>query len=133
MHDWINVVFGLLVVYQFKHLLADYFLQGKYMLGKFKEVGWFNPLLAHVGVHAVFTFIIVYVFTALGNLYDPLNLATQLALMDAGSHFLMDKAKVEASRGLDSNKDARFWHWLGVDQMFHHLTHYYIIYRMVMG
>lgn len=130
---WINVMIGLLVIYQFKHLVADYFLQGRYMLGKFKEKGWVMPLFAHVAVHGGFTFVIAYVFTALGNIHDPLRMALGLALLDGSVHFFMDKLKVEASRGLDKDKDARFWHWLGIDQMIHHLTHYYIIYRLILG
>ena len=130
---WIKVLFALLVIYQFKHLIADYFLQGKYMLGKFNKVGWALPLLAHVGVHGGFTFVIAYAFTALGNSYDPLRMALGLALLDGSVHFAMDKLKVEASRNLDKNKDAGYWHWLGIDQMVHHFTHYYIIYRLILG
>ena len=45
----ITNIFLLLVVFKFKHLIADFFLQGKYMLRKFSP-GWdfFLPLLAQV-------------------------------------------------------------------------------------
>lgn len=83
-----GLVFPLLILYQFKHLLADYFLQGKYMLQKFKP-GWdfVLPLLAHVGVHAFLTFAI-----ALG-VTDSVWLSLSLALLDASIHFGMDRLK----------------------------------------
>ena len=56
-------LFVLLVLYQVKHFVADYPLQGTYMLGKFKKNGWVLPLAAHCGVHALFTFAIVLSFT----------------------------------------------------------------------
>jgi hypothetical protein len=54
----ITTIFLLLLLFQFKHFIADYPLQGEYMLGKFKDKGWMLPLFAHVGVHGAFTFII---------------------------------------------------------------------------
>lgn len=55
------MIWVLLVVFQFKHFIADYPLQGKYMLGKFKESGWVAPLTAHCLVHFVFTSVISFV------------------------------------------------------------------------
>jgi hypothetical protein len=52
-----------LVAFQIKHFLADFPLQGKYMLGKFKGgTDWVLPLVAHSGVHALFTLAIVLWF-----------------------------------------------------------------------
>ncbi len=56
------------------------------MLGKFKDRGWVLPLLAHVGVHGVFTFIISMFFA-------PWYLAMALAYMDMFIHFFMDRIK----------------------------------------
>jgi hypothetical protein len=81
-----KTIFLLLVIYQFKHFLADFPLQGKYMLGKFKPGwAWVLPLLAHVGVHGVFTLVIA---SAFGCSY-----ALRLALLDMAIHFIMDRIK----------------------------------------
>lgn len=150
-----QIFIQLLIVYQFKHFVADFPLQGKYMLGKFKS-GWefFLPLLAHVAVHGAFTLTIVL---ALG-----LPHMWWLALVDMSIHFTMDRLKAgpkylgrlkplsasdmkasltylswegherekkEATKRLRGNMF--FWWSLGLDQMVHHLTHYYIIYKLV--
>ncbi len=81
-----KTVFLLLVIYQIKHFLADYPLQGKYMLGKFaKYPDYVFPLLAHVGVHGAFTLVIAAAF---GCHYAP-----WLALIDMVLHFIMDRIK----------------------------------------
>lgn len=82
----VNSIFILLIVYQIKHLLADYPLQGRYMLGKFKGgTDWIMPLLAHVGVHAAFT-------TVIALFYVPQH-AILLGALDATIHFIMDRIK----------------------------------------
>jgi hypothetical protein len=82
----ITTIFLLLLLFQFKHFIADYPLQGEYMLGKFKDKGWILPLFAHVGVHGAFTFIIS-MFVA------PWPIAIGLAYMDMFIHFFMDRLK----------------------------------------
>lgn len=81
-----NLLLYLLIWVKFKHLIADYFLQGKYMLGKFKTKGWILPLAAHAGVQALFTLGMTLFFTS------PVN-ALGLAVLDFIVHFLMDRAK----------------------------------------
>lgn len=94
----LGLVFALLVVYQVKHFLADYVLQGRYMLGKFRP-GWdfVGPLLAHVGVHALGTYVISLVtFRLWLGAPAPLDLfywALALAVGDAAVHFVMDRIK----------------------------------------
>jgi len=96
----VSIVFILLVVYQLKHFIADYPLQGTYMLGKFKP-GWdfLGPLTAHCGVHAAMTFVIscVCFFVAYGlNFYSLLPVGVMsiiLAATDFAIHFAMDRIK----------------------------------------
>jgi hypothetical protein len=135
-----NKIFLLLVIYQFKHFLADYPLQGKYMLKKFLPgTEWILPLMAHSGVHAVFTLAIALCFKP--------ELAITLALWDGIIHFTMDRIKASPDllgrfkpltakdymESTDAQKRANtlFWWALGLDQMVHHLTHYGLIYFMV--
>lgn len=117
-------IFLLLVFFQLKHLLADYLWQGNYMLGKFKEKGWALPLSAHGGVHAFFTFLIVGAYTM-----NPFA-AVCLAVADFILHVLVDRMKVVSSRDL-TPQNAKFWHMLGCDQFLHHMTHYAIIFVMI--
>lgn len=112
--------FFLLVLFQMKHLLADFFWQNSYMLGKFKDEGWVKPLLSHCAVHGVITAFIVFAFTL-----NPL-LTLMLVSADVVVHFCIDRAKVISSRGL-TYENPKFWHNIGMDQFLHHLTHYVII------
>lgn len=146
----------LLIVYQIKHFVADYPLQGKYMLGKFKPYPDFIlPLLAHVGVHAGFTFLIAIAL-------KPLKVAIVLALLDAAIHFVVDRIKASPNLlgrfhalskndmknilsysttlspeefqqkfGAQLKSNVFFWWSLGWDQMMHHLTHYLIIWALL--
>lgn len=158
-----KTIFLLLVIYQLKHFVADYLLQGKYMLGKFKGgTEWVGPMLAHVGVHGSFTLLIAAAF---GCHYAP-----WLALLDMVAHFAMDRIKASPDmlgrfKALSANEmreiiyendhyvkkfhgtqtsinlkfeqekklksNTLFWYSLGVDQMVHHLTHYAIIYLIL--
>lgn len=153
-----TLLFVLLVIYQLKHFLADFPLQGKFMLGKFKP-GWgfVLPLLAHVSVHGLFTLLIA-------ALVKP-SIAIQLALFDMVVHFTMDRIKASpkylgrfkpltakdymryapnpelisydenvedyVSHGDMIKGNTYFWWSLGLDQGVHHLTHYAIIYFLV--
>jgi hypothetical protein len=145
-----TAVFTLMVVFQFKHLIADYVLQAPaFFIGKFKaDWGFVWPLTVHVLIHAAFTFSISIWFDA------GFGKATALALFDASVHFAMDRAKAsprylgrwkpltgsewtlarleiglpEAVEDLRAKARKRllgnvlFWQILGVDQTVHHLT-----------
>ena len=140
------LLIALLVSFQVKHLLADYFLQGRYMLGKFKPFPAFIlPLAAHALVHAIFTAIICIIV----GVGWPVVL--KLSLLDFTAHFIVDRLKASPKllgrfKALDKNSfttaivngDSRalkgniyFWWALGFDQFLHHLTHYYIIWVIV--
>jgi len=91
------LILALLVIFQVKHFVADYVLQGKYMLGKFKETGWVLPLSAHCFVHASFTLVIGGVLSILAILFTasilPLGTILGLAAFDFVAHFIMDRIK----------------------------------------
>lgn len=127
--------------------MCDFPLQTEYMLRKFSpNWNFFFPLCAHAGVHAITTFSIVALIAP--ELY-------WLAILDFIIHFIMDRVKsgpkylgrykaltgeefkkakashwtIASTRALEGNK--YFWWSLGLDQMVHHLTHYFIIYKIL--
>lgn len=139
----LNVIFGLLVLYQVKHFIADYPLQNEFMLAKFlPDWRFLVPLIAHAGVHSVFTFAIV-----LSVLPGRYIMALKLALLDFVIHFIMDRIKAgpkylgrfkpltakDYPTATDEQKKGNkyFWWSLGVDQSVHHLTHYAVIYIII--
>ena len=121
----IELIFTLLLIFQLKHFICDYPLQGKYMLGKFGPGwSWVLPLLAHVGVHSLATMLICLAYRP--DMW-------YLALLDGALHFGMDTVKARP-RFLGRFKDMMkpyFWWCLGFDQGFHHCSHYLLIYLMV--
>lgn len=117
----ITTIFTLLILFQIKHFLADYILQGSYMLGKFKDTGWELPLASHVAVHGLFTIFIC-------SLYVDLFTATLLGCADMVIHFVVDRVKAAKHLlGRWTYTQKQFWWALGADQTMHHLTHYAII------
>jgi hypothetical protein len=121
-HAWL---FGLLVVFQVKHFLADFPLQGEYMLQKVSgEWDFVLPLGVHCAVHGAMTLAIV------------MAVDTQLwwlALVDFVIHFVMDRIKSGPryfGRFNDKSRPA-FWNVLGFDQMVHHLTSFYIVWVLI--
>ena len=119
-----NTVIILLIIFQIKHFLADYPLQNTYMLGKFKDGwGWVLPLVAHCGVHA---------WVTLGIVFFVNPSLWWLSLVDFSLHFTMDRIKAwKLLLGRFKPEQPYFWWSLGFDQMFHHITHYLIIYILV--
>lgn len=143
-------VFVLLVVFQCKHWLADYPLQRRWMLGKFRsDWGFVFPLLAHVAVHGFMTFwISAIALSALrSDFWNPQPVALLLAFFDMTIHFVMDRIKASpkylgryktltaetAKTATDAQwrSNDRFWWSMGFDQSIHHLTHYAIIWWLV--
>ncbi len=121
----LGYTFLLLAIYQVKHFIADFPLQREYMLRKMRA-GWdfVPPLSVHCGVHATLTLSIVLYFAP--SLW-------WLAVVDFVLHFLMDRIKSGPKylgRFNDLGKPA-FWNCLGLDQMVHHLTHFFFVFMLV--
>lgn len=112
------MIFILLVLFQIKHFICDYPLQNSYMLRKTENAGWVLPLICHAGVHAAFTFLIMFALVGIN--------AFLFAFFDFVIHFIVDRIKSKYSKNVDI-KNPKFWSLLGLDQMAHHLTHYIII------
>lgn len=120
----LHFLFSLFVVFQIKHFFADFPLQRQYMLQKTRP-GWdfMYPLTIHCAVHALLTLIIAL-------MVNPAF--WWVCVVDFVLHFTMDRIKSGPrylGRFNDQTKSS-FWMALGFDQMFHHLTHYFIIYTL---
>ena len=116
-------VFTLLVLFQLKHFICDYPLQNQYMLGKLlpSDENWELPLLAHVLVHGLATFLIAIYFTSF-------EVAIFVSLIDIMTHFVIDRIKASPDLlGRFKPTQPYFWWALGADQMLHHLVHYFLI------
>jgi Protein of unknown function (DUF3307) len=120
----LEMLFVLLVWTKFKHFLADFPLQGRYMLGKFKDGSdWILPLLSHVAVHGLFTL-------GLCLLVNPAM--WWLCFLDMGIHFVTDRVK--ASKNLLGRwkfEDKMYWQILGLDQLIHGLTDILVLYLLI--
>lgn len=118
-------IFLMLVVFQFKQLIGDYILQTGWMVNGKTKLGFsfVFPLTVHVMIHALTTLAIVIVVNK--DLWV-------LALVDFTAHFAMDRIKsspLMLGRFTDMSKQS-FWIPFGIDQMIHHLTHYFIIWQL---
>ena len=155
------MVWLLLAVYQLKHFVADYPLQTPYMLKKFLPgKDFIKPLAAHAGVHALFTLLIALAVNP--KLAIPLALLDfvvhfivdrikaspkmlgKYKSLSAGEFKTLNDEIVSIKKLSPGssyelwkiNKQFKhnkyFWLALGADQMCHHLTHYIIIYLLIL-
>lgn len=121
-----ETLFVLLVLFQIKHFAADFPLQTQYMLGKFKKDDWILPLSAHATVHAFITLVIALAFS------NSLYVIVFVTIIDFIIHFIMDRIKASPDLlGRWNPTQSMFWNMVGIDQMVHHLTHYFIIYIII--
>ena len=122
-----NEIFILLLIFQAKHLIADYYLQFPYMYEtKGQKTNWFEGLYDHASVHAGFTMIIIFGYMIYdGNIH--LNLLMYLILFDFVSHFVVDRWKATREGGPDT---VSFWKNLGIDQALHHTVGIIIIWMI---
>ena len=106
---------ALLLVMAFKHFVADFILQTKWIAhGKEARHGWFTPLAVHVLGHAVLTLAIA------------LAVAPRLwwlAVVDLVIHASIDRAKsLTGQWGKWGVEDSAYWWLLGFDQFLHQAT-----------
>jgi hypothetical protein len=130
----INILIFLLIAFQLKHFLCDFPWQTRYMLGKFKEVGWQAPLAAHAISHGLATTFILCVARMTFDLHIDTMFIVYLAIFDTIIHFIVDRCKVVFNKITGCKPtDASFWNAIGIDQMIHHLTHYGIIFAIILN
>ena len=106
---------GLLLLFAFKHYVADFMLQTSWIAhGKERVTGWFAPLAVHVLAHGVLTLAIA------------LTLAPRLwwlALVDVVVHATIDRCKsLLGNWGSWKPTEGQFWWLMGFDQFLHQAT-----------
>ena len=118
----------LLMIFQVKHLIADFFLQFPYMYkNKGKTTGWVKPLAMHAFVHMSFTFFIVSMYCIYANVPPEIGagIVWGLMLFDFCTHFIIDRWKATRKGGPDTE---RFWYYLGIDQGLHQVVMILMVY-----
>lgn len=120
----VNQLLLVLVLFQIKHLLADFVLQSAYILNNRKTYGHPGGLL-HVAIHLAGSLASLMVF---GCTAQTLLL---LLLTEAIIHYHIDwtKDNLVATRSL-TPKDAKFWYLLGFDQFLHQITYLGMVYYL---
>jgi hypothetical protein len=122
-------IFILLIAFQFKHLLADYYWQFPCMyLNKGAKEGWFEPLLSHAVVHAGLTAILLallYNYKEVSPTIEHKLVLIIAVIFDLVTHFITDRWKATRGRTPDEPK---FWTDLGIDQMIHHIVGIVIVF-----
>ncbi len=122
----ISTLFVLLILFQIKHMFADYFLQTPKMLagrGQYMHSG----RAQHAGVHAAGTAIVLLL---VGTPFLPLLV---LVVGEWFVHFHIDYWKASYSdRKKLAPDQAAFWRAAGFDQFLHQLTYVAIVWIWVL-
>jgi hypothetical protein len=107
----------LLALLQIKHVIADYVLQGRYILDNRHKWGHPGGLL-HVAIHALGS------LAALVAVGTTATLTLVMLLAEAVVHCHIDWAKDGLNRRIGATPDRRaFWVLAGTDQGLHQLTY----------
>lgn len=108
---------ALLVLFQIKHMFADYFLQTPKMLTG-REKYWHMGRAQHAGVHLIGSVLVLLPF-GLTPVFFVVLVVTEWVV-----HFNIDWAKARYSMARQHTPiDAGFWQAAGVDQALHQLTY----------
>lgn len=107
----------LLVLFQIKHMFADFYLQTPRML-EGRETYIHRGRAEHAGVHALFS---VIVFLLMGT---SVMVTLVIVVAEWIVHFHIDWAKAKHSvRKKQTPAEAGFWRAMGADQACHQLTY----------
>ncbi|MCV2870684.1 DUF3307 domain-containing protein [Defluviimonas sp. WL0050] len=117
MSDEISWVLRLVVLLQFKHLLADFMLQNAYILNNRSKWGHPGGIL-HAAIHVVGSLIVLAVMAV------PAQYIVRLLIFEGFVHYHIDWIKDNVGKRYDLTPDNRsFWVLTGLDQYMHQLTY----------
>ena len=115
----------IVALFVFKHFLADWVFQTQWMVdGKGRKHGWLLPLAAHAGLHGIFTFVLMWIYS------KSFVVGLICGLIDFSAHFAIDRVKSSpAMFGSYKQPDSKyFWILLGADQAAHQATYLAIVF-----
>lgn len=108
-----------LILLQCKHFLADFVWQTNKMIEE-KGIYGAGQGINHSVIHALGTF--------LAFLWVHPIVAVAAAIIDFILHYHIDWAKIQINKKYNHTpKDAKFWFWLGADQMLHQYTYIILV------
>ena len=115
-------VLWLLVAFQIKHFILDFYWQPPWMWQNKGTFGHWGGIL-HSGIHALVTYYILLTCV-------PISLAALIMIFEFVVHYLTDYAKMNINRIKEwkCNTHNEFWQLTGLDQLIHQLTYVAIIY-----
>ena len=117
----VEFVLFLLVLFQVKHLLADFILQSSWMV-RTKGIYGHMGGISHAGLHALFSAAIL-LFTPLGP-----GMVLLIAFGEFVAHYHLDWFKDRETRKYGYTAMQKgFWTLAGLDQFAHQLTYIAIL------
>lgn len=121
MHDKVLLV---LLLFQIKHLCADFLLQTPYILNNRRIYGHPGGLL-HVAHHVVLSGVVLLLTGC-----DLTSLAV-LLIVEAVVHYHIDWSKDNIVKALAvTPQHPRFWHLMGLDQLLHQATYLWMVWYL---
>jgi len=116
------MTYFLFLVFQLKHFVVDFLMQGPYQFLNKGTYGHPGGIL-HSGLHAATTFLIFVMLWGAG--IGSIPLAALLAVVEFLIHYHIDWAKVQINKRYQWKPDTskEFWFLLGLDQLLHQLTY----------
>lgn len=123
----IYLILFLIITFEFKHFIADYYFQNISNLPTFKRSKGWEGVLAlalHATDHAILTLAILTILTFLN-----LPFLGAFLILDFVSHFVIDGVKVKIEKFFPTLLGKKML--LLVDQSLHHLVYCYIIVQIV--
>lgn len=112
-----DLFLALLLLLQIKHLVADFVLQGPYILDNRWRYGHPGGLL-HAGLHVAGS---ALAFAAVGG---PAAAIAAILVTEGVVHYHIDWAKDNYTRARAlTPRDGSFWRAIGIDQCLHQVTY----------
>jgi hypothetical protein len=113
----LQTVLILLVLFQVKHLFADFFMQTPRMLSS-RAAYLHMGRVQHAGLHAAFSAVIFVIIGA------PLLFVIWICVLEWVVHFHIDFGKgCHSEKAKHGPYDPGYWRAFGVDQLLHQLTY----------
>ena len=123
----INILLWLFLLFQVKHFVVDFPLQGPY---QYKNKGTYGHPggILHAFLHLAGTFIVLSVATTS-------DYAISFAALDGVIHYHIDwvKMNINSKMGWGPLTSEKFWWLLGFDQFLHQVTYIAIIALLANG